>query len=1200
MGSSTGSGILGLRDKAKACTLCNTHFTLLRRVHHCRQCGAAVCSACSSHTMPVRGSTQRVCDACFNAQSVNMFREAEDEARSRASKAATGELKLEPPPKPERRAPLKLAIPASLSYLEQNTAQPGGEGADPSETFASPLSPQFAGSSSSSPSSTSVSSLGHSLPGSEVTSPPATPTAAAAASSGGSARVSVNIPTVPSVAALSASSSFAGFKSKIGAYHASISASEAEWEKRLEKRRRAERPGLRDRLAYVSSIVETMKKEQRKKEAAGTATTPEEDERLAYFISLRDGYAHQLDQVELDIHFPDPTMRRYKLRVNAAEERITLAAEDVALERVSGVFKATVKGSHMQMEVSDVVARLIVYHFALAGKGTKVWGHFVKPDRVSLQLTIRRILIPLSYYSTKSKDLGRWVVDRAGAVFDLHVVKSIRGSASVPDSLIAWIIDKQVPKALLGVFEDLVPGELGQLFASNPDHHVSLQGGFDVHCAFSNAVWEADLAGNSADSEAARQLLVPPSSSASSSLPPALLQARMALVNNILQAARVHKVLPTLTLNGVAAYIRRFSCSIDNTAQALWLKLLTEWQLMVNDLENAQSLWFFSFIERVAELDDKPLVLHFALNQINVGVGLVSATQWYLDAAIKAVAKRMQDEKKKRAAIAAGRISRGGSSSQLAVNGSRHSLLVPSRTAASGTGSAPSSPLTGGSASTNSPSSRRSAAGGDEDDVATDSLSNFIGDDKAAKPRAPLTLQQSRPRSSSHPNLESPRAQGAQSIQIDAAEHPSTADEAVEEAVADLSDADIDSLMTIALDWQKTVQASLAAALDVVKSLSLTVAGSLTGGPPAAHPASSEDAQLSVWVSRLSTQLTMPPLKVTIGALEFIKESITTTPQLKIATRVNPQSGSLESLTQIIDPATGLRYTYHFAFSAGALNLFPVLLAHQQQQLFTSSLSAPPAVTFTLDETRLEGSLKPALDFDKYIHLEEKANVIRAAGSTPAEKAAEVEKQNEEERVRRSMLTLIKGAPAVDVAAILLPYVLHRDHDMKVTVKLQIAVTNNDPALARQAAINNNAASASDAYKAAATNGSAGNEALPALTIPEDNGAHASGPTAPSAVGTVTTISLLSSSSSVLAINTAEVAAKLNRYRHVVLSVDTPSASRLQAIESKREQLGKELPDEIVVPTNQQVIEPEQICVDVHFRATLAELITDILQLTLG
>ena len=247
-----------------------------------------------------------------------------------------------------------------------------------------------------------------------------------------------------------------------------------------------------------------------------------------------------------------------------------------------------------------------------------------------------------------------------------------------------------------------------------------------------------------------------------------------------------------------------------------------------------------------------------------------------------------------------------------------------------------------------------------------------------------------------------------------------------------------------------------------------------------------------------------------------------------------------------------------------------------------------------------------------------------------------MEAQDQEERLKQSLLSLIKGNDGVDVAAILLPYVLSKVHDMKVVVKLQIKVLNNDaatkvPASAAAAAPPSTAAaapaasataaapaSAAHAYLAtassaaptvapsAAPNGAAAAAAvaatLPALAIPEDkeSASHTSGSNSASAVGSVTSISLLSSSSSSLAISTAELQEKLGRYRTVVLSVDTPSASRSQAIDVAREQKGEEAPSSIVLHKSQEVMEAEDICVDVSFKATLAELITDILQLTLA
>eukprot|EP00608_Synchroma_pusillum_P003151 CAMPEP_0198425314 /NCGR_PEP_ID=MMETSP1452-20131203/4481_1 /TAXON_ID=1181717 /ORGANISM="Synchroma pusillum, Strain CCMP3072" /LENGTH=477 /DNA_ID=CAMNT_0044145669 /DNA_START=25 /DNA_END=1454 /DNA_ORIENTATION=- len=66
-----------------SCTLCNLPFTMLRRSHHCRNCGAYVCSKCSSKDWPSsqlpptyhdREKKVRVCQSCeFLASS---FREA--------------------------------------------------------------------------------------------------------------------------------------------------------------------------------------------------------------------------------------------------------------------------------------------------------------------------------------------------------------------------------------------------------------------------------------------------------------------------------------------------------------------------------------------------------------------------------------------------------------------------------------------------------------------------------------------------------------------------------------------------------------------------------------------------------------------------------------------------------------------------------------------------------------------------------------------------------------------------------------------------------------------------------------------------------------------------------------------------------------------------------------------------------------------
>ena len=55
-------------DAVTMCMTCTTHFTTLRRRHHCRACGKIVCSNCSSYKARLEydnNRTNRVCMNCF-------------------------------------------------------------------------------------------------------------------------------------------------------------------------------------------------------------------------------------------------------------------------------------------------------------------------------------------------------------------------------------------------------------------------------------------------------------------------------------------------------------------------------------------------------------------------------------------------------------------------------------------------------------------------------------------------------------------------------------------------------------------------------------------------------------------------------------------------------------------------------------------------------------------------------------------------------------------------------------------------------------------------------------------------------------------------------------------------------------------------------------------------------------------------------
>lgn len=49
------------------CLECGTHFNLVKRRHHCRNCGGIFCNECSKNTHIFdNGESHRVCDTCFN------------------------------------------------------------------------------------------------------------------------------------------------------------------------------------------------------------------------------------------------------------------------------------------------------------------------------------------------------------------------------------------------------------------------------------------------------------------------------------------------------------------------------------------------------------------------------------------------------------------------------------------------------------------------------------------------------------------------------------------------------------------------------------------------------------------------------------------------------------------------------------------------------------------------------------------------------------------------------------------------------------------------------------------------------------------------------------------------------------------------------------------------------------------------------
>ena len=53
-------------EEGTGCSLCHSEFSITKRRHHCRKCGALVCGSCSDHfvILPGTSSEVRLCDSC--------------------------------------------------------------------------------------------------------------------------------------------------------------------------------------------------------------------------------------------------------------------------------------------------------------------------------------------------------------------------------------------------------------------------------------------------------------------------------------------------------------------------------------------------------------------------------------------------------------------------------------------------------------------------------------------------------------------------------------------------------------------------------------------------------------------------------------------------------------------------------------------------------------------------------------------------------------------------------------------------------------------------------------------------------------------------------------------------------------------------------------------------------------------------------
>jgi len=80
-----------LFEEAQKCNSCKKEFTLMRRRHHCRNCGKSFCSGCSSKSIPLPDfnlGPERVCEGCYASISRGSSRAATAPSTTPASPSA--------------------------------------------------------------------------------------------------------------------------------------------------------------------------------------------------------------------------------------------------------------------------------------------------------------------------------------------------------------------------------------------------------------------------------------------------------------------------------------------------------------------------------------------------------------------------------------------------------------------------------------------------------------------------------------------------------------------------------------------------------------------------------------------------------------------------------------------------------------------------------------------------------------------------------------------------------------------------------------------------------------------------------------------------------------------------------------------------------------------------------------------------------
>ena len=276
--------------------------------------------------------------------------------------------------------------------------------------------------------------------------------------------------------------------------------------------------------SVVLKAAARRKRELEKRLKNKTAHEISEAERLEIDACLEefDNLSATMADFQLEKYFPKHT--NWLLRV-VADEGLCIGCKDITIQEISGKFRADFRGRDsvavncdkkiergtvMVLQVEDLLVRLEAYKFRLRGSSAlaKLLGALTSPNLVDLTLT-GSMMIPCEFKPGDeiAHQQGSFKTSLRKLEMKLKVKKSIRGAASIPDSVANWLLTTLIPRLLKKAISLIPFADILCPYLVNRSNGGCLSGSFCVKGDLKTNIWRAKLDEDSPAAEKARSLL---------------------------------------------------------------------------------------------------------------------------------------------------------------------------------------------------------------------------------------------------------------------------------------------------------------------------------------------------------------------------------------------------------------------------------------------------------------------------------------------------------------------------------------------------------------------------------------------------------------------------------------------------------------------------------------------------------------------